>query len=98
VQLLDSDLARKHALLVLGDEIHIGPQRVEAGLHLGEHCAGDLADHRQAVAAADVPTQRGLSGGVAPDEVDPHRPSIYGMPLTSKSWTAKAAKSHPAMT
>jgi hypothetical protein len=76
VLLLDGDLARKHALLILADELHVGAQGIEAGLHFGEHRACDLADHRQAVAPADVTAEGGLARGVTTDEIDPHRPRI----------------------
>ena len=45
--LLDLHLPLEHAPLVLGDQVHVGAQRVEAGLELGEHGARDLGDHRQ---------------------------------------------------
>ena len=76
VQALDRDLAGEHAVLVLGDQVHVGAQRVERALHLGEHRARDLGDHRQAVAAAGPATQRRLPGRVAADEVDAHRLSV----------------------
>jgi hypothetical protein len=57
VQLLDRDLTAEHAILVLGDQIHVGAQRVERALHLGQHRPRHLGDHGQAVAPADVPAQ-----------------------------------------
>jgi hypothetical protein len=72
VHALDRDLPSEHPVLVLGDQLHVGAQRVQRALHLGEHRPRDLGDHRQAEASAHVPAQRGLAGGVAAHEVDAH--------------------------
>jgi hypothetical protein len=72
VHLLDRHLPAEHAILVLGDQLHVGAQRVERALHLGQHRARHLGDHGQPEAAAHEPAQRGLAGGVAADEVDAH--------------------------
>jgi hypothetical protein len=69
----------RDASLVLGDEIDVGPQRIERGLELGEHRARDLGDHRQPEAPAHVAGHRGLSRRVSSDEVDAHDQQIYAI-------------------
>jgi hypothetical protein len=72
LEALDGDLALEHPALVLGDEVHVGAERVEGRLQLREHGAGNLGDHGQAPLAADVAAHGGLAGGVGADEVDAH--------------------------
>jgi aspartyl-tRNA synthetase len=64
------ELALEHLALVAVDELDVRAQRVELRLHLGEHAARDLGDHRDAVAVADPSRDRRLAGRMRADEID----------------------------
>jgi cardiolipin synthase len=74
------DLRNHRKIAVIDDRIgYTGSQNLvdpdffkqdEVGLHLCQHAAGDLGNHRDAVAVPDPARQRGLAGGVRADEVD----------------------------